>query len=127
MTKVLSAMACLVVAFIVYSMVGPPTVSEAAGLKVESAAVRDDKVRWVQMDLPRTKARKVRIELLTPKVNGKRRLWQFCNMDYVGLGTYRCGLDVGGSTPAKSMDGKWLGKLKVDGKRVGHVTFRTRR
>jgi hypothetical protein len=47
--------------------------------------------------------------------------------DYVGLGTYRCGLDVSGSTPAKSMDGKWLGKLKVDGKKVGNVTFRTTR
>lgn len=125
MKKVLSAMACLVAAFIVYSMVGTPTVSEAAGLKARGAVVRDDKVRWVQMDLPRTKARKVRIELLTPKVNGKRQLWQFCNMDYVGLGTYRCGLDVGGSTPAKSMDGKWLGKLKVDGNRVGAVRFRT--
>jgi len=125
-TKVLSAMACLVVAFIVYSMVGTPTVSQAAGLKARGAVVRDDKVRWVQMDLPQTKARKIRIELLTPKVNGKRQLWQFCKMDYVGLGTYRCGLDVSGSTPARSMDGKWLGKLKVDGKRVGDVTFRTR-
>ena len=126
MTKVLSAMACLVVAFIVYSMVGTPTVSEAAGrLKAKGAVLRENKVRWVQMDLPRTKARKVRIELLTPKVNGKRQLWQFCNMDYVGLGTYRCGLDVSASTPAKSMDGKWVGKLKVDGKRVGAVRFRT--
>ena len=127
MKKVLSAMAFLVVAFIVYSMVGTPVVSEAAGLKARGAVVREDKVRWIQMDLPQTKARKVRIELLTPKVKGKRRLWQFCAVDYVGLGTYRCGLDVSGSTPAKSMDGKWLGKLKVDGKKVGKVTFRTTR
>lgn len=126
MTKVLSAMACLVVAFIVYSMAGTPAVSQAAGLRARGDVVRDDKVRWVQMDLPQTKARRVRIELLTPKVNGERRLWQFCVMDYVGLGTYRCGLDVGGSTPVKSMDGKWLGRLKVDGKSVGRVSFRTR-
>ena len=125
MKKVLSAMAFLVVAFIVYSMVGTPVVSEAAGLEARGAVVRDDKVRWIQMDLPQIKARKVRIELLTPKVKGKRQLWQFCAVDYVGLGTYRCGLDVGGSTPAKSMEGKWLGKLKVDGKRVGAVRFRT--
>ncbi|CAN5568979.1 hypothetical protein BH20ACT23_BH20ACT23_11520 [soil metagenome] len=127
MKKVLYALACLVVALIVYSMVGTPAVSEAAGLRAMGVVVRDDEVRWVQMNLPQTKARKVRIELLTPKVNGKRQLWQFCNMDYVGLGTYRCGLDVGGSTPARSMDGKWLGKLKVDGKRVGKVTFRSTR
>ena len=126
MTKVLSAMACLVVAFIVYSMAGTPAVGQAAALKARGAVVRDDKVRWVQMDLPQTKARRVRIDLLTPKVNGKRRLWQFCAMDYVGLGTYRCGLDVSGSTPARSMDGRWLGKLKVDGKSVGNVSFRSR-
>ncbi|MGH2776369.1 MAG: hypothetical protein ACRDJT_13180 [Actinomycetota bacterium] len=125
MKKVLSAMACLVVAFIVYSMVGTPTVSQAAGLEVRGAVVRGDKVRWVQMNLPQTKAHKVRIQLHTPEVSGKRRLWQFCDMEYVGLGTYRCGLDVGGSTPAKSMNGRWLGKLKVDGKRVGAVRFRT--
>jgi hypothetical protein len=125
-TKVLSAIACLVVAFILYSFAGNPAVSQAAELKARGVVVRDDKVRWVQMNLPATKARKVRIELLTPKVNGKRQLWQFCDMDYVGLGTYRCGLDVGGSTPAKSMDGKWLGRLKVDGRDVGTVAFRSR-
>jgi hypothetical protein len=36
-------------------------------------------------------------------------------------------LDVGGSTPAKSMDGQWLGKLKVDGTSVGRVKFSTTR
>jgi len=125
--KVLYATACLVAAFLVYSMVGTPAVSRAAEVKVAGAVVLDGKVQWVQMDLPRTRAKKVRIEILTPQVNGKRQLWQFCDMAYVGLGTYRCGLDVSGSTPARSMDGKWLGKLKVNGSTVGNVTFRTTR
>jgi hypothetical protein len=123
--KVLYATACLVAAFLVYSMVGTPTVSKAADVKVAGSVVLDDDVKWVQMDLPRTKAKKVRIEIRTPEVNGKRRLWQFCDMAYVGLGTYRCGLDVGGPTPAKPMDGRWLGKLKVDGDSVGRVKFST--
>ena len=127
MKKVLYVTACLVAAFLVYSMVGTPAVSKAADVKVAGSVVLDDKVKWVQMDLPRTRAKKARIEILTPQVNGKRRLWQFCDMAYVGLGTYRCGLDVSGSTPARSMNGKWLGKLKVNGSTVGKVTFRTTR
>jgi hypothetical protein len=123
--KVLYATACLVAAFLVYSMVGTPTVSMAADVRVAGSVVRDDDVKWVQMDLPKMKAKKVRIEILTPEVNGKRQLWQFCDMAYVGLGTYRCGLDIGGSTPARSMDGKWLGKLKVDGNSAGSVRFRS--
>ena len=127
MKKVLYVTACLVAAFLVYSMVGTPAVSKAADVKVAGNVVLEDKVKWVQMDLPRTRAKKSRIEILTPRVNGKRRLWQFCDMAYVGLGTYRCGLDVSGSTPARSMNGKWLGKLKVNGSTVGKVTFRTTR
>jgi hypothetical protein len=123
--KFLCATACFVVAFLVYSMVGTPTVGKAADIRVAGAVVADDQVQWVQMELPRTRAKKVRIEIRTPEVNGKRRLWQFCDMAYVGLGTYRCGLDVSGSTPAKSMDGQWLGKLKLDGDVVGKVRFRT--
>ncbi|MGH2751860.1 MAG: hypothetical protein ACRDK3_13460 [Actinomycetota bacterium] len=125
MKKVLSVLASLVVAFTAYALVAGPTRGEAASLDADPAVIRGRKVTWVQMDLPETKARKVRIEMLTPKVNGKRHLWQFCSMDYVGLGTYRCGLDVGGSTPAGSMRGKWLGKLKVDGRSAGKVKFRT--
>jgi len=125
-SKVLSAIACLVVAFIAYSMVGTPSVSRAADLDVKGSVVRDNDVKWVQMNLPQTKARNVRIEIHTPKVNGARQLWQSCNMEYVGLGTYRCGLDISGSTPARSMSGKWLGKLKVDGQRVAGVSFRSR-
>jgi hypothetical protein len=125
--KVLYATACLVAAFLVYSMVGTPTVSKAVDIRVAGAVVLDGQVQWVQMDLPKTRAKKVRIEILTPEVNGKRRLWQFCDMAYVGLGTYRCGLDVSGSTPAKSMDGTWLGRLKVDGDSAGKVRFRTTR
>jgi hypothetical protein len=121
--KVLYATACLVAAFLVYSMVGTPAVSKAADVRVAGSVVLDDDVKWVQMDLPKMKAKKVRIEILTPVVNGKRQLWQFCDMAYVGLGTYRCGLDIGGSTPARSMDGKWLGKLKVDGNPAGSVRF----
>ena len=127
MKKVLYTTACLVAAFLVYSMVGTPAVSQAADVKVAGSVVHDDKVKWVQMDLPSMKAKKVRIEILTPQVNGNRQLWQFCDMAYVGLGTYRCGLDVSGSTPARSMDGKWFGKLKVNGSSVGNVTFRTTR
>jgi hypothetical protein len=125
--KVLYATACLVAAFLVYSMVGTPTVSKAVDIRVAGAVVLDGQVQWVQMDLPKTRAKKVRIEILTPEVNGKRRLWQFCDMAYVGLGTYRCGLDVSGSTPAKSMGGTWLGRLKVDGDSTGKVRFRTTR
>ncbi|MGH2699401.1 MAG: hypothetical protein ACRDJL_09415 [Actinomycetota bacterium] len=127
MKKVLSAISSLVVAFMAYSVLGTPATSEAGSLRVRPALVRSQKVAWVQMNLPETKARKVRIEMHTPKVQGERRLWQFCDMPYVGLGTYRCGLDLRGSTPARSMSGKWLGKLKVDGRKVGTVRFRTRR
>jgi hypothetical protein len=123
--KVLYATACLVAAFLVYSMVGTPTVSQAADLNAEGTVVKTDKVIWVQIDLPQTKAKKVRIELRTPKVNEKRQLWQYCDMEYVGLGTYRCGLDVTGATPARTMDGQWLGTFKVDGNRIDSVTLRS--
>jgi len=123
--KVLYATTCLVAAFLVYSMVGTPSVSQAGELSVAGSVVRDGNVIWVQMDLNRINARNVRIEIFTPKVNGERQLWQFCNMQYVGPGTYRCGLGVGSGSPARNMDGRWLGKLKVDGVRVGSVSFRT--
>ena len=125
MKKVLYATACLVAAFLVYSMVGTPTVSQAADLSADGTVVKTAKVIWVQIDLPKTRAKNVRIELRTPKVNDKRQLWQFCDMEYVGLGTYRCGLDVSGATPAGSMVGQWLGTFKVDGDRIDSVTLRT--
>jgi hypothetical protein len=123
--KVLYAMSCFVAAFLVYSMVATPGVSQAGGLEVEGSVVRNGNVIWVQMDLPQVNANKVRIEILTPTVNGERQLWQFCQMEYVGRGLYRCGLDVSSGSPARNMEGKWLGKLKVDGDRVGSVSFRT--
>jgi hypothetical protein len=123
--KVLYAMACFVAAFLVYSMVATPGVSQAGELQVEGSVVRNDNVIWVRMDLPQINANTVRIEIHTPEVNGNRQLWQYCNMEYVGLGTYRCGLDVSSGSPTRNMEGKWLGKLKVDGDRVGSVSFRT--
>ena len=125
MKKVLYATTCLVAAFLVYSMVATPGVSQAADLQVDGSVVRNSNVIWVQMDLPQINANNVRIEILTPQVNGERQLWQFCNMGYVGPGTYRCGLDVSSGSPARNMEGKWLGKLKVNGDRVGSVYFRT--
>jgi hypothetical protein len=124
-SKVFCTMASLVVAFMAYAMVATPAVGRTADLDVRPEIVRGQKVAWIQMDLPETKARKVRIEMHTPRIKGERRLWQSCDMEYVGLGTYRCGLDVSGKTPARSMDGKWLGKLKVDGRSVAALKFRT--
>jgi hypothetical protein len=123
--KVLYAMSCFVAAFLIYSMVATPGVSQAGALEVEGSVVRNGNVIWVRMDLPQINANNVRIEIHTPQVNGDRQLWQFCNMEYVGLGTYRCGLDVSPGSPTRNMEGKWLGKLKVDGDRVGSVSFRT--
>jgi hypothetical protein len=123
--KVFCATASLVVAFMAYAMVATPALGRAADLDVTPAVVRTQKVAWIQVQLPETTARKVRIEVHTPKVNGERRLWQACDMEYVGLGTYRCGVDVSGKTPARSMDGKWLGKVKLDGRGAGSMNFRT--
>ena len=91
------------------------------------SVVHSRQTAWVQVTLPETTARRVRIDINTPKVNGDRERWQFCEMEYVGLGTYRCGLDARRSTPVKSMTGKWLGALKVDGRTLGTVRFRTSR
>jgi hypothetical protein len=123
--KLLSLFACIVAAFIAYVMIGAPIPSEAAGLTASPAVVRTQRVVWVQVDLPETTARTVRIDILSPRVNGARQRWQYCQMEYVGLGTYRCGLHVGSKTPARSMTGAWLGKLSVDGNRAGSVKFRT--
>jgi hypothetical protein len=124
--KLLSSCACIVVAFMAYAMIGAPTPSEAAGLRVSPTVVRAPRVVWIQVDLPETTARSVRIDILTPKVNGARQRWQYCEMEFVGLGTYRCGLHVGSKTPARSMTGEWLGKLSIDRDRVGSVKFQTR-
>ena len=124
MNKVLSVIATTVVAFIAYAMIGVPT-TQAADLPDGPRVVRTQKVVWVQVDLPETTARTVRIEFLTPRVNGARQRWQYCEMEYVGLGTYRCGLHIGGDTPARSMTGRWLGKLSIDGDAAGLKKFRT--
>ena len=124
MNKLLSVIATVVVAFIAYAMIGAPT-SQAAELPGPTV-VRTQKVIWVQVDLPETKVRTVRIQILTPKANGARDQWQYCEMEYVGLGTYRCGLHIGGDTPARSMTGNWLGKLSIDRDAAGSVKFRTR-
>ena len=127
MKKVLSLTASLVIAFIAHSMVGGPVQSQAADLSTGLRVVRNAKVFWVQAELPALDARRVRIDLLTPSLDGERRRWQFCQMDYVGLGTYRCGLDVDSSTPVRTMDGTWLASFKVDGTTTSKVTFRTTR
>jgi len=123
--KLLYLTASVVVALIAYAMIGAPTPSEAAGLTARPTVVRTQRVVWVQVELPVTRARSIRIDILTPRVNGARQRWQYCHMEYVGLGTYRCGLHVGYKTPARSMAGNWLGRLSVDRNPAGSVEFRT--
>jgi len=125
LNKLLSVTATIVVAFIAYAMIGAPT-TQAAGLSSRPTVVRTQKVVWVQVDLPETKARSVRIHILTPKVKGARELWQYCEMEYVGLGSYRCGVHIGSQTPARSMTGSWVGKLSINGTAAGSVNFRTK-
>ena len=125
MKRLLSLTASVVVALIAYAMIGAPTPSEAAGISARPTVVRTQRVVWVQVDLPDTNARSVRIDILTPRVNDARQRWQYCDMEYVGLGTYRCGLHVGNKTPARSMTGNWLGKLSVNGNATGSVKFQT--
>jgi len=123
--KLLSLVASLVVAFLAYALIGAPAPSRAAAVTARPSVVHSRQTAWVQVNLPETTARRIRIDINTPRVNGYRERWQFCEMEYVGLGTYRCGVDVRRSTPVKSMTGKWLGTLKVDGRTPGTVRFRT--
>ncbi|HEX2051929.1 MAG TPA: hypothetical protein VHJ34_15030 [Actinomycetota bacterium] len=91
-----------------------PTVSVRVGTRVA----------WVVVDLPALDARRVRMDVRTPvAVSGARRTWQWCEIDYVGPGRYRCGVDVRKRTGARSLVGAWEASAEVDALTIGVVPF----
>ena len=44
-----------------------------------------------------------------------KSLWQRCNFDYTGIGTYRCGLDSETGSLAQEQSGRWVAKAFSDG------------
>ena len=54
---------------------------------------RDTEIVWVEAGSDGTGGFKVTI--LTPREDGKRRVWQRCSFDGSVAGTYRCGIDAG--------------------------------
>ncbi len=53
----------------------------------------------------------------------KRNLWQRCNFNFSGTGTYRCGLDSATGSLAHEQGGRWVAKAFVDGHLVARHSF----
>ena len=96
-------------------LAGPaPANTDGSNLTVEIRPTR--KVLWTESSLPQMEARKVEIRVLAPTgPGGKREIWQWCRVDYVGLGTYQCGVDMGPRSPARDLEGRWAARLLIDG------------
>lgn len=52
-----------------------------------------------------------------------KSLWQRCNFDFTGAGTYRCGLDSETGSLAQEQRGRWVAKAFVDGSLVARQGF----
>lgn len=95
---------------------------EPLGPRVEVRVGR--RVAWVVVDLPKLDADRVRMEVRTPPdAHGARRTWQWCAIDYVGSGRYRCGVDIRRRTGARKLAGLWEASGALDGVTVGVVPF----
>lgn len=52
-----------------------------------------------------------------------KSLWQRCNFNFTGTGTYRCGLDSEAGSLADQKGGRWVAKAFVDGRMVARHGF----
>jgi hypothetical protein len=103
-------------------LTGPAPAETNASLSVEIR--RTASVLWVEASLPRMKARTVKFKVFAPTgPDGRRELWQYCSVDYVGLGMYRCGVDFSRGTEARRADGRWAVRLIIDGDLVVREIF----
>jgi hypothetical protein len=85
---------------------------------------RTASVLWLETFLPRMQARTVKFKVFAPTgQDGRRELWQYCSVDYVGLGTYRCGVDFSRGTEARRAEGDWAVRLIIDGDLVARKIF----
>jgi hypothetical protein len=101
---------------------GPWPAGANASVAVEIR--RTASVLWVESSLPRLKAGTVKFKVFAPTgPDGRRELWQYCSVDYVGLGTYRCGVDFSRGTEARRADGDWAVRLIIDGDVVARKIF----
>jgi hypothetical protein len=105
---------------------GPTSAGTAADQSMEVR--RSSSVLWLETSLPRTTARTVKFRVFAPTgPGGRRELWQYCTVDYVGLGTYRCGVDFSRKSAARRIEGNWAARLHIDGKLVDRKIFEVRR
>jgi hypothetical protein len=107
---------------ILLSLLAGPAPATTTGYLVEIR--RTPSVLWVETLLPRTKARTVKFRVFAPTgVDGRRELWQYRSVDYVGLGTYRCGVDFSRTSAARRTSGYWAARLHIDGELVARRIF----
>jgi hypothetical protein len=106
--------------------VGAASAGTAANHSVEVR--RSSSVLWLETSLPRTTAHTVKFSVFAPTgPDGRRELWQYCSVDYVGFGTYRCGVDFSRKSAARRIEGNWGARLHIDGKLVDRKIFEVRR
>jgi hypothetical protein len=103
-------------------LAGPAPAGSAAVYSLEVRPTRS--VVWLETSLPEMEARRVVIRVFAPTgAGGRRELWQYCAVDYVGPGTYRCGVDFARGTAARRVEGTWTARLVIDGDVVARATF----
>jgi hypothetical protein len=116
LSKLRALLAGLGAASVVLAVLAGPAPAATVGPDLTVEVRSTPKVLWTESSLPQMEARKVEIRVLAPTgPGGKREIWQWCRVDYVGLGTYSCGVDVGPRSPARELEGKWAARLLIDG------------
>lgn len=79
-------------------------------------------ITWVDASLPAGEHSDVQIKILKLK-KGADRVWQRCDFDFSGAGTYRCGFESGAGSLAAAQSGTWMAKVFVDGDQVSKLKF----
>ncbi|MDP9069501.1 MAG: hypothetical protein M3N53_14325 [Actinomycetota bacterium] len=113
-----------VAAFGLSAMLGSPTGAFAGTGSAPSRLTLSvsEGVTWVQLHLEAGDHSDVSIKIF--KVRKRRdRLWQRCDLNYSGAGTYRCGLDSSRRPFVRSERGRWIAEALVDDLLIARQEF----
>lgn len=111
----------LAIAALGFAAIVAPTTAFAAEA-ADLATTTTEGITWVEAAVPAGNHSTVAIKIY--KIDGgTKSLWQRCNFDFTGTGSYRCGIDSEVGSMAAENDGRWVAKAFVDGRQVARQAF----
>ncbi len=97
------------------SMTALPALAEEASLSGMVQTQIQDEVLWIEAFPSQVDGNSLQIRVYASRVKRAGRiLWQRCEFEYSGPGTYRCGIDVSPGSQTANRSATWRAAVVLD-------------